>query len=75
MTPYAAIAVALLGASLTAPHSLATGLRRLCAWLAAAHERQRQRQRLAELDDRALADIGLSRAQARFEADKPFWRP
>ncbi len=36
--------------------------------------RRRQRLALAELDDRLLADIGVSRTQARNEADKRFWR-
>ena len=42
--------------------------------LAAALERQRQRDLLATLDDRALRDIGLSREEAQVEASKPFWR-
>lgn len=37
-------------------------------------DRARQRAALAALDDRLLEDIGLSRAQARAEADKPFWQ-
>lgn len=32
-----------------------------------------QRQHLAKLDDRALADIGLTRAQAKAEAPLPLW--
>lgn len=32
------------------------------------------RRQLAELDDRMLQDLGISRAQALFEADKPLWR-
>jgi uncharacterized protein YjiS (DUF1127 family) len=35
--------------------------------------RRRTRQRLATLDDRALTDIGLTRAQQRGESAKPFW--
>jgi len=38
------------------------------------HERWRQRQQLLELDDRLLADIGLSRREALEEARKPFWK-
>jgi uncharacterized protein YjiS (DUF1127 family) len=44
----------------------------LClTWL----ERSRQRRQLGELSDQVLRDIGLTRADAWAEADKPFWRP
>ncbi len=33
----------------------------------------RQRRALARLDDRALADLGLSRYEARRESRRPFW--
>ena len=36
--------------------------------------RQAGRARLRELDDRLLADVGLSRAVAAREAAKPFWQ-
>jgi uncharacterized protein YjiS (DUF1127 family) len=36
-------------------------------------ERSRQRRALAELDDRLLDDIGLTRSKAQREAAKPFW--
>jgi uncharacterized protein YjiS (DUF1127 family) len=36
--------------------------------------RSRDRAQLARLDDRMLADIGISRAEAEFLANKPFWR-
>ncbi|MCO6405857.1 DUF1127 domain-containing protein [Aurantimonas endophytica] len=36
-------------------------------------QRHRQRAALACLDDRLLADVGLSRATARGECRKPFW--
>jgi uncharacterized protein YjiS (DUF1127 family) len=36
--------------------------------------RARERAELAALDDRMLADIGISRAEAEFLANKPFWR-
>ncbi len=42
--------------------------------LVAIHERWRQRQALMELDDRMLADIGITRDERRAEVDKPFWR-
>ena len=43
---------------------------RIAAWSA----RARERRMLAWLDDRSLKDIGVSRADARREAAKPFWR-
>jgi uncharacterized protein YjiS (DUF1127 family) len=36
--------------------------------------RARDRSRLAELDERTLQDIGLTRADAEFLINKPFWR-
>ena len=36
--------------------------------------RSRQRKSLATLDERMLADIGYSAAQARKEFSKPFWK-
>jgi uncharacterized protein YjiS (DUF1127 family) len=38
-------------------------------WAARAHERRM----LAALDERALHDLGLSRAEAEREAGKAFW--
>ena len=32
------------------------------------------RQGLAELDDRMLQDLGVSRAQAQFELSRPVWK-
>lgn len=37
-------------------------------------DRRKQRRELANLDDRLLRDIGISRAEAAREAAKPFWR-
>ena len=37
-------------------------------------QRAQQRRQLAQLDQRALSDIGLSRADALNEANKPFWK-
>ncbi|ESQ98990.1 hypothetical protein F753_12990 [Stutzerimonas chloritidismutans AW-1] len=34
----------------------------------------RTRQQLAQLDDRQLADIGISHSERVSELDKPFWR-
>lgn len=38
-------------------------------------ERARQRHHLAALDPDLLKDIGVNRADAWQEANKPFWRP
>ena len=37
------------------------------------HELARQRRQLAALDEAALKDIGLSRADALQEVERPFW--
>lgn len=37
--------------------------------------RARSRRELADLDEMSLADIGVSRSQALYEASKPFWTP
>ena len=39
-------------------------------WRRRAHDRAE----LATLDDRMLKDIGLTRADAEFLSNKPFWR-
>jgi uncharacterized protein YjiS (DUF1127 family) len=39
-------------------------------WRRRAHDRAQ----LAGLDDRVLRDIGLTRADAEFLSNKPFWR-
>jgi len=39
-------------------------------WRRRAHDRAE----LAKLDDRMLRDIGLTRADAEFLGNKPFWR-
>jgi len=37
------------------------------------HDRWQQRRALLDLDDRLLADIGITREEAEREASKPFW--
>ncbi len=52
------------------PISMAEVLALVGSW----YQRARQRRQLAELSDRQLADIGISRAEARAEAQRPFWQ-
>jgi uncharacterized protein YjiS (DUF1127 family) len=42
--------------------------------LAALVRRARERRALADLDDRMLHDIGITRVEAIREAEKPFWK-
>ncbi|QQS15018.1 MAG: DUF1127 domain-containing protein [Rhodospirillales bacterium] len=44
------------------------------AWWADRQELARSRRALLTLDDRMLRDIGVDRATARDEGEKPFWR-
>lgn len=53
--------------------TLADLYRGLAKTFAVWADRRRQRRNLAMLDDRMLADIGLDRACAEHEANKPFW--
>jgi uncharacterized protein YjiS (DUF1127 family) len=48
---------------------IARGAEMISLW----QERAEGRQHLAALDDHMLADIGLTRAEAEQEANKPFW--
>ncbi len=50
------------------------GLVLLIETLLAWQDRANQRHQLAQLDDRALTDIGVSRGAAMAEANKPFWQ-
>jgi uncharacterized protein YjiS (DUF1127 family) len=45
-------------------------IRQLILW----QDRANSRHQLAQLDDRLLKDIGISRVDALHEAAKPFWR-
>ena len=40
----------------------------------AFENRRQSRRALSEMDERMLADIGVTRYEARLEASKPFWR-
>jgi uncharacterized protein YjiS (DUF1127 family) len=59
-----------VSASEPSSHAI-VALRALATW----YERYRQRRALAALSDGMLKDIGLSRAEAYREIDKPFWQP
>ena len=52
------------------PHPLARAVDLLLTW----SERARQRRELLQFDDHLLQDIGLTRAEAIVETEKPFWR-
>jgi uncharacterized protein YjiS (DUF1127 family) len=47
---------------------------RFLRWCGRCSARSRQRQALAQLDDRLLRDIGKTRQEAIAEATKPFWK-
>jgi uncharacterized protein YjiS (DUF1127 family) len=50
------------------------GARRVLATFREWRRRARDRAELAGLDERMLRDIGLTRADAEFLSNKPFWR-
>jgi uncharacterized protein YjiS (DUF1127 family) len=60
--------------------TLPMGVRHESRWRLAARlialwrRRAQERQELTAMDERDLRDIGISRLDARREADKPFWR-
>ena len=54
-------------------NSVGSSAPRLMDLLRAGYAALSQRQALARLDDRTLADIGLTRAQAQAEASRPIW--
>jgi uncharacterized protein YjiS (DUF1127 family) len=60
----------LLGDHTRHHHALARAWTTLSCWLA----RSRGRNQLAQMDDRMLKDIGLSRADAVMEGGKHFWQ-
>lgn len=61
--------------SIDALRTIAAGpVARTLSTVATWVRRQRSRKQLAELDDAMLRDIGISRANADFEASKAFWR-
>jgi uncharacterized protein YjiS (DUF1127 family) len=57
-----------------ARHALNRAGNRVLATLREWRRRVRDRSRLGELDERMLKDIGLTRTDAEFLMNKPFWR-
>lgn len=47
---------------------------RFAAVIVAWERRARERFTLGEMSEHMLKDLGISRVDARREADKPFWR-
>lgn len=60
--------------SLPAFPSPANLLLSLADTIVAWERRARERRALAEMPERMLKDLGISRVDARREAEKPFWR-
>jgi uncharacterized protein YjiS (DUF1127 family) len=60
-------------ALLPPPASISAMALRFGVWLVRGIDRSRQRASLADLDERLLEDIGVTRVEANREADKPFW--
>lgn len=58
----------------TAPPAKTGVGRRLSVLLREWRKRAKGRAELASLDDRTLADIGITRAEAEFLANRPFWK-
>ena len=56
------------------PHRMSHAIARLSTTLRGWRRRSKDRAQLAALDERTLADIGISRAEAEFLANKPFWK-
>jgi uncharacterized protein YjiS (DUF1127 family) len=54
--------------------ALGDAMQTVIAMLRLWYWRNRERNQLAQLDDRMLSDIGLSHADREFLVNKPFWR-
>ena len=64
-------AVSMPGRSRTTVGStLARAFENVLLW----RERARSRRALLGMDDRMLSDVGIDRATARSEGDRPFWQ-
>jgi uncharacterized protein YjiS (DUF1127 family) len=67
--------VSLQCASRSWPRALKAALARLVDLVMTWQERAYTRRKLLGLDDRMLRDIGIDRATAQHEGEKPFWAP
>ena len=56
------------------PRGLSGFLSGVCATMRKWRQRKNGRLELARLDERMLRDIGLTRVDADYEINKPFWR-
>jgi uncharacterized protein YjiS (DUF1127 family) len=68
--------IASLGQPMAARHARRQSplrLRSLGDWIGRALHNHTTRRYLAEMDERTLADLGISRAQATFEASRWMW--
>lgn len=57
-----------------APRRTAGLLHHIGSTLGTWRRRLRERDQLARMDERTLADIGITRADAAFLVNKPFWK-
>jgi uncharacterized protein YjiS (DUF1127 family) len=55
-------------------HSAAAWTRRVATTLGEWRRRHRERNQLLALDPRMLKDIGITRTDAMFLGNKPFWK-
>jgi uncharacterized protein YjiS (DUF1127 family) len=60
--------------ALLASPNLKEHARRFVRWCLESANRRQQRRVLLTLDDRMLADIGVTRWEVKVEAAKPFWQ-
>ncbi len=62
-----------VGSLLDPQHLSGSKLARVWLQIRRWHQLAKERRQLAMLDDAALKDIGLSRADALQESERPFW--
>ncbi len=55
-------------------HPIASAVLSVVESLLLWHERAKSRRALLAMDDRLLSDIGIDRATAQVEGERPFWK-